>query len=85
MNIQIFGKSKCFDTKKAQRYFKERRIPFQNIDLLDKGMSQGELKSVAAAVGLAALIDSKHPDAACSNIWPTTRTNWKSCWRIRGC
>lgn len=64
MNIQIFGKSKCFDTKKAQRYFKERRIPFQNIDLLDKGMSQGELKSVAAAVGLAALIDSKHPDAA---------------------
>jgi arsenate reductase-like glutaredoxin family protein len=64
LNIQIFGKSKCFDTKKAQRYFKERRIPFQNIDLLDKGMSQGELKSVAAAVGLAALIDSKHPDAA---------------------
>mgnify|MGYP001036899576 FL=1 len=64
MNLQIFGKSKCFDTKKAQRYFKERRIPFQNIDLLDKGMSQGELKSVAAAVGLATLIDSKHPDAA---------------------
>ena len=64
MNIQNFGKYKCIDTKKAQRYFKERRIPFQNIDLLDKGMSQGELKSVAAAVGLAALIDSKHPDAA---------------------
>ncbi len=64
MNIQIFGKSKCFDTKKAQRYFKERRIPFQNIDLLDKGMSRGELKSVVAAVGLEALIDPKHPDAA---------------------
>lgn len=64
MNIQIFGKSKCFDTKKAQRYFKERRIPFQNIDLLDKGISRGELKSVAAAVGLDALIDPKHPDAA---------------------
>ena len=64
MNIQIFGKSKCFDTKKAQRYFKERRIPFQNIDLLDKGISKGELKSVAAAVGLDALIDSAHPDAA---------------------
>lgn len=64
MNIQIFGKSKCFDTKKAQRYFKERRIPFQNIDLLDKGMSRGELKSVVAAVGLDALIDPKHPDAA---------------------
>lgn len=64
MNIQIFGKSKCFDTKKAQRYFKERRIPFQNIDLLDKGISRGELKSVAAALGLEALIDPKHPDAA---------------------
>ncbi len=65
MNIQIFGKSKCFDTKKAQRYFKERRVPFQNIDLLDKGMSKGELKSVLQAVGgLDALIDPRHPDAA---------------------
>lgn len=64
MNIQIFGKSKCFDTKKAQRYFKERRVPFQNIDLLDKGISRGELKSVVSAVGLDALIDPKHPDAA---------------------
>lgn len=65
MNIQIFGKSKCFDTKKAQRYFKERRIPFQNIDLLDKGISRGELRSVAQAVGgLEELIDPKHPDAA---------------------
>ena len=65
MNIQIFGKSKCFDTKKAQRYFKERRIPFQNIDLLDKGMSKGELKSVVQALGgLDGLIDPKHPDAA---------------------
>ena len=64
VNIQIFGKSKCFDTKKAQRYFKERRVPFQNIDLLDKGISRGELKSVVAAVGLDALIDPRHPDAA---------------------
>lgn len=64
MNIQIFGKSKCFDTKKAQRYFKERRISFQNIDLLDKGMSRGELKSVVQALGgLDSLIDPKHPDA----------------------
>ena len=64
MNIQIFGKSKCFDTKKAQRYFKERRVPFQNIDLLDKGISKGELKSVMQAVGgLEPLIDPKHPDA----------------------
>lgn len=63
MAIQIFGKSKCFDTKKAQRYFKERRVPFQNIDLLDVGISRGELNSVIQAVGLDALIDPKHPDA----------------------
>lgn len=63
MNIQIFGKSKCFDTKKAERYFKERRIKVQNIDLLKYGISPGELKSVKNAVGLEALIDPKHPDA----------------------
>lgn len=51
MNIQIFGKAKCFDTKKAERYFKERRIKFQSIDLLSKGMSKGEFNSVSAAVG----------------------------------
>ena len=64
MNIQIFGKSKCFDTKKAERYFKERRVKFQSIDLLKVGISPGELKSVCQAVGLEALIDPKHPDAA---------------------
>ena len=46
MNIQIFGKSKCFDTKKAQRYFKERRVKFQSVDLLKYGISKGELTSV---------------------------------------
>ena len=64
MNIQIFGKSKCFDTKKAERYFKERRIKFQSIDMVKKGISPGELKSVKQAVGLSNLIDEKHPDAA---------------------
>ena len=64
MNIQIFGKSKCFDTKKAERYFKERRIKFQSIDLVKYGISLGELKSVVNAVGLAALIDEANPDAA---------------------
>jgi len=59
MNIQIFGKSKCFDTKKAQRYFKERRIRFQDVDVLKYGMSRGELESVRRAVGLDALIDEK--------------------------
>ena len=51
MNIQIFGKSKCFDTKKAERWFKERRIKYQNIDLLRYGMSGGEFDSVLRAVG----------------------------------
>ncbi len=64
MNIQIFGKSKCFDTKKAQRYFKERRVKFQAVDLLKFGMSRGELQSVKNAVGLEALVDTAHPDAA---------------------
>lgn len=64
MNIQIFGKSKCFDTKKAQRYFKERRVKFQAIDLNRYGISKGELTSVLRSVKLADLIDSKHPDAA---------------------
>ena len=49
MNIQIFGKNKCFDTKKAQRWFKERGIKFQMIDLAQKGMSKGELDSVLRA------------------------------------
>ncbi|MBQ3134908.1 MAG: ArsC family transcriptional regulator [Oscillospiraceae bacterium] len=64
MNVQIFGKSKCFDTKKAERWFKERRIKFQAIDLKKYGMSRGELQSVKNAVGLEALVDEKHPDAA---------------------
>jgi len=59
MNIQIFGKSKCFDTKKAEMHFKERRIKFQRIDLLAYGVSRGELSSVIKAVGLDAVIDDK--------------------------
>ena len=64
MNIQIFGTSKCFDTKKAQRYFKERGIKFQWVDLAKYGISRGELTSVKNAVGLEALLDDKKPDAA---------------------
>lgn len=51
MNIQIFGKNKCFDTKKAERYFKERRIKYQYIDLNKFGMSGREFDSVLRAVG----------------------------------
>ena len=58
MNIQIFGRSKCFDSKKAERYFKERRIKYQYIDINRYGMSRGELNSVKNAVGLKALSDA---------------------------
>ena len=63
MNIQIFGSKKDFETKKAERYFKERRIKFQSIDLPRYGMSKKEFESVRAAVGLENLIDPKAPDA----------------------
>ncbi|MDF2840288.1 MAG: arsenate reductase [Clostridia bacterium] len=62
LNIQIFGIQKCFDTKKAQRYFKERNIKFQFVDLLEKGLSKGELNSIEAAVGLANLINKAVKD-----------------------
>ena len=51
MNIQIFGTKKCNDTKKAERFFKERGIKFQFIDMKEKGMSKGEFNSVAQANG----------------------------------
>ena len=65
MNIQIFGKSKCFDTKKAERYFKERRIKFQSVDLLRYGLSGKEFDAVLRGVkGIDNLIDldCKDPD-----------------------
>ncbi|MBO5178359.1 MAG: ArsC family transcriptional regulator, partial [Lachnospiraceae bacterium] len=63
MNIQIFGTKKCFDTKKADRYFKERGIKFQFIDLKEKGMSKGEFTSVKQAVGgLDKLLDENNKD-----------------------
>ena len=51
MNIQIFGKGKCFDTKKAERYFKERRIRYQYVDLLRYGLSGKEFDAVLVGVG----------------------------------
>lgn len=65
MNIQIFGKNKSFDTKKTERYFKERRIPFQSVDLIRYGLSGKEFDSVLRAVGgIDSLIDwdSKAPE-----------------------
>lgn len=51
MNIQIFGTKKCNDTKKAERFFKERGIKYQFIDMKEKGMSKGEFNSVAQTNG----------------------------------
>lgn len=68
MNIQIFGKAKCFDTKKAERWFKERRIRVQMVDIIKYPMSMGELKSVVSAVGLENLIDTQAKDYAQSML-----------------
>ncbi|MGL4771982.1 MAG: arsenate reductase family protein [Clostridium sp.] len=62
MNIQIFGTKKCFDTKKAERFFKERKINFQFIDLKEKALSKGELQSVKKSIGLEALINKNSKD-----------------------
>ena len=57
MNIQIFGSSKSFDSKKAERWFKERRIKYQYIDLPSKGLSPREYQAVKQKVGFEALVD----------------------------
>ena len=62
MNIQIFGTKKCFDTKKAERFFKERKIQFQFIDLNEKSMSKGEFNSVLQSVSINELINTKLKD-----------------------
>lgn len=58
MNIQIFGASKSFDTRKAERWFKERRIRYQYIDVPSKGLSPREYQSVKQKVGFEALVDT---------------------------
>ena len=63
MNIQIFGTKKSFDTKKAERYFKERGIKYQFVDMKEKGLSKGEFNSVCQAVGgMEELIDQDCKD-----------------------
>lgn len=63
MNIQIFGTKKSADTRKAERFFKERRIRFQSVDLKEKGLSKGEFQSVMQSVGgLEAMIDPEYKD-----------------------
>jgi len=57
MNIQIIGTKKCKDTQKAERYFKERRIPFHFKDLTEKGLAKGELENISRVIPLDNLVD----------------------------
>ena len=59
MNIQIFGTKKCNDTKKAQRFFKERNIKFHFRDLTEKGLSNGELQNISRVISLDDLLDKE--------------------------
>ncbi|WP_326512929.1 arsenate reductase family protein [Clostridium intestinale] len=68
MNIQIFGTKKCFDTKKAERYFKERKIKYQFIDLTEKAISKGELQNIRKSLTLNALINIKSKEYEKSNL-----------------
>ena len=82
MNIQIFGKSKCFDTKKAERWFKERRIKYQYIDILKYGMSRGELASVKNAVGLEAMVDPEDQDYPLFQYLATTEAKMDKLFEV---
>lgn len=95
MNIQIFGTKKCNDTKKAERFFKERGIKFQFIDMKEKGMSKGEFTSVAQANGgLENMINWECKDKDMLALIKLTLRRWWSpppygafpySWRQSGC
>lgn len=68
MNIQIFGRNKCFDTKKAERYFKERKISFQYVDLDLKGLSKGELNSIKKSISINDIINDKSKEYKALNL-----------------
>ncbi len=60
MNIQVFARNKCFDSKKTQRYFKERNIKISYLDLGERKISKGELSSLVQALGnIDKLVDEK--------------------------
>jgi arsenate reductase-like glutaredoxin family protein len=68
VNIQIFGTLKCQETRKAQRYFKERGIPFQFMNLTERGPSKGEMNSIKAVVGMDNLVDRDGKEYARLNL-----------------
>ncbi len=59
MNIQVIGTKSCNETKKAERFFKERRIPFHFRDLNEKGLSKGELENITRKIFLEDLLDKE--------------------------
>jgi arsenate reductase-like glutaredoxin family protein len=62
MNIQIYGKMKCFASRSAERYFKERKIKYQFVNILEKGLSNKELNSILVSIkNIDLLFDKKSP------------------------
>jgi len=57
--IQVFGTKKCHETNKALRYFKERSIKIQFVNLEEKGLSKGELESISRRIPLEDLLDTE--------------------------
>ncbi len=68
MNIQIFGTKKCRDTKKAEMFFKERRVAFHFRDLAEKGISKGELDNILRSVSLEILFDKESKQFKTRNL-----------------
>jgi len=68
LNVQVIGTKRCQDTRKAERYFKERKIPYHFVDLTIRGLSKGELDKVKNAVGLESLIDKAGKEYAKRNL-----------------
>ncbi len=57
MNIQIYAAKKNFDVQKAERYFKERRIPFQSLDLKKHRLGEREIRLMLNTAGMENLLD----------------------------
>lgn len=77
MNIQIFGRKKCFDSKKAERYFKERNIKYQFIDVDIKGLSKGELNSIKICTPINTLINISSKEYTKFNLDKIRNTDMK--------
>jgi arsenate reductase-like glutaredoxin family protein len=68
INIQIFGTKKCKDTQKAERFFRERNIPYHFRDLTEKGISKGELNNISSVIPVEELIDKEGKQFAKRNM-----------------